>query len=92
MAIKVVRGSGAVANLEDCEACFKCGLATAYWHEANDVACCPPCALKILSDTDVPTKEQWFADEEAKSKAKAKAFWLARIEANKTKKPVACPA
>lgn len=95
MSIKVTPEPTELTSLMDCENCFKCGEPTAYWH-ANDVACCPPCALKIPSDADVPSKEQWCADEDAKVKAKAKAAWLAKIEAAKTKKApairIACTA
>jgi hypothetical protein len=93
MSVKVTREPTELESLNECENCFNCDTPTAYWH-ANDVACCPPCSRKIPNDADVPSKEQWFANEEAKSKAKAKAFWQARIDANKTKpkKPAACTA
>ena len=95
MSIKVTPEPTELTSLMDCEACFKCGDATAYWH-SNDVACCPPCSRVIKSDADVPTKEQWIADEDAKVKAKAKAAWLAKIESAKTKKTpairIACEA
>lgn len=85
MSVKVTPEPTELTNLNDCENCFNCGDPTAYWH-SNDVACCPPCSRKIPSDADVPTKAQWFANEEAKAKARIKAAWQARIDAAKTKK------
>lgn len=41
------------------ESCCKCGDATTFWYEPNDVALCPRCSGKY-DDKDIPTKEQWL--------------------------------
>ena len=59
------------SHLYERERCFSCRTPTIFWTDLPDrspgqqVACCPGCACDV-KPAEVPTKEQWFANEGAR--------------------------
>lgn len=50
-------------RFEPAEHCCLCRVLTRYWYTPKDVVVCQQCA-KTAKETDLPTKEEWFAKEE----------------------------
>jgi len=50
------------------EHCCKCRAPTPYWYEPRDVPLCRACS-KVTNVGEIPTKAQWWAEEEPDDRA-----------------------